>query len=284
MSTAVRFPSSAHPRATRVSLPHGDGRTPPPDDLARFLGWASLALGTPMTPTPGRFARAIGVHDDRKSRFWTRVVGLREFAAAAGILRLERPRPVGFTYARVAGDVMDLALLASALRNKPRSRARVLASMGAVAGIGAADLYTSMRLSRAPKHVPDEGEPHVTMSITVRRPVADVRALWQEWHEGENELTESGGGVRFAEAPRDQGTEIHIDATHRQAGGAIGAFADALKKLTGEEIEQKLRDDLRRFKQVAETGIVIRSEGTPEGPSTKRLLKQRPAQPLGGKS
>jgi uncharacterized membrane protein len=257
---------------------------PPPDDLARFLGWASLALGAPMAPTPGRFDRAIGVKDDRKSRFWTRVVGVREFAAAAGILGIERPRPVAFTYARVAGDVMDLALLAGALRNKPRSRARILASMGAVAGIGAADLYTSMRLSRAPKYTPSDDQPRVMMSITVRRPIADVRALWHEWHEGEDELTESSGGVRFVEAPRDQGTEIHVNATYAQAGGAIGAVGAALKKLTGEELEQKIRDELRRFKQVAETGIVIRSEGTPEGPSTKRLLKQRPAQPLGGKS
>jgi hypothetical protein len=41
-----------------------------------------------------------------------------------------------------------------------------------------------------------------------------------------------------------------------------------------------VKDDLRRFKQVVETGIVPRSEGSPEGELAERKLKQRPAQPL----
>jgi uncharacterized membrane protein len=40
--------------------------------------------------------------------------------------------------------------------------------------------------------------------------------------------------------------------------------------------EQQIQDDLRRFKQLIETGEVLRSDGSPEG--TGRV-KQRPAQP-----
>jgi len=40
-----------------------------------------------------------------------------------------------------------------------------------------------------------------------------------------------------------------------------------------------VKDDLRRFKQVMETGEVVRSEGSPEGQNARRHLKQRPAQP-----
>jgi uncharacterized membrane protein len=46
----------------------------------------------------------------------------------------------------------------------------------------------------------------------------------------------------------------------------------------GEEPVLEIKDDLRRFKQVMETGEIIRSEGSPDG--TKPHVKQRPAQPL----
>jgi len=42
----------------------------------------------------------------------------------------------------------------------------------------------------------------------------------------------------------------------------------------------KVKDDLRRFKQRVETGVIPRSDGTPEGELAERKLKQRPAQPL----
>jgi hypothetical protein len=59
-------------------------------------------------------------------------------------------------------------------------------------------------------------------------------------------------------------------------GGAVGA---AVAKLFGEEPNQQVRDDLRRLKQVLETGEVSRSEGSPEGTKAFRQLAQHPAQP-----
>jgi uncharacterized membrane protein len=53
-----------------------------------------------------------------------------------------------------------------------------------------------------------------------------------------------------------------------------------VQKLTGSEPLAKIKDDLRRFKQRVETGEIPRSDGTPEGESVERKLKQRPAQPL----
>jgi hypothetical protein len=55
-----------------------------------------------------------------------------------------------------------------------------------------------------------------------------------------------------------------------------------MAELTGEDPRQLVRDDLRRAKQILETDTVVRSEGSPEGPMTRRLLRQRPAQPLVG--
>jgi len=51
-------------------------------------------------------------------------------------------------------------------------------------------------------------------------------------------------------------------------------------QLLGEEPRQQIRDDLRRFKQVIETGAVVRSDGSPGGSEHANLRRQRPAQPL----
>jgi uncharacterized membrane protein len=52
-------------------------------------------------------------------------------------------------------------------------------------------------------------------------------------------------------------------------------------RLFGEEPKQQVTDDLRRFKQVLETGEVVRSDASPDGHRTGRLLKQRSGQPVG---
>ena len=59
-------------------------------------------------------------------------------------------------------------------------------------------------------------------------------------------------------------------------GGALGTL---VAKLFGEAPTQQVRDDLRRFKQIVETGEVARSDGSPLGTRTKNQLDQRDAQP-----
>lgn len=83
------------------------------------------------------------------------------------------------------------------------------------------------------------------------------------------------GAVRFGDAPGDRGTEIHVELTYDAPGGAP---ADLLAKLFGEQPEQQVKDDLRRAKQILETGEVVRSEGSPEGIKAGRQIRQRPAQ------
>jgi uncharacterized membrane protein len=85
------------------------------------------------------------------------------------------------------------------------------------------------------------------------------------------------GSVRFSDAPGDRGTELRIDLAYEPPAGRAGA---AVAKLLGAHPEQQVRDNLRRFKQVMETGEVVRSDGSPEGSRAFRQAKQRPAQPL----
>ena len=88
-------------------------------------------------------------------------------------------------------------------------------------------------------------------AVTIRRSIDDVRSAWPE-HFGD------GVDVAFAEAPRDQGTEVRVP---------VG----------DSELETKIA--LRRFKQVLETGEVVRSDGTPEGVTKEALMSQEAAQP-----
>jgi len=75
--------------------------------------------------------------------------------------------------------------------------------------------------------------------------------------------------VRFLRAPADGGTEVHVDLHYEPPAGRAGA---AIAKLFGEEPELQLASDLRRFKQVLETGEVVRSDASIHE-------KMHPAQP-----
>ncbi len=119
----------------------------------------------------------------------------------------------------------------------------------------------------------------VKAAITVRRPQEELERRWQELKGREDVIAhlEDDSAIRFVPAPGDRGTEIHVDLETSQPGGVVGA---RLKKAFGEDPEQNVKDDLRRFKQVVETGEVVRSDGSPGGHSAKAHIKQRPAQPL----
>jgi hypothetical protein len=238
-----------------IDPPRRTERTAPADPLARALGWASSGLGVPQMTAPGVFARSIGVRDTPRSRALTRAVGLRELAAASGIL--SRKRPVGWLWSRVAGEVMDLVLLSAALRQRGAQRDRVRAAMGAVAGITAADVVASVRASKENGGFVPPGARLKKSAITIRRPLEEVRESWNDrdlrsqfFFDGEER------DVRYAAAPGGAGTEVRLELARGEAAPI-----------------------LRRFKQLVETGEIARSDGSPDGPLGMRQLKQRPAQP-----
>ena len=114
-------------------------------------------------------------------------------------------------------------------------------------------------------------------AITVNRPPDEVGRLWSSSGHRPKYIDETEAAVSFVSAPGDRGTEIHVDLAKSAPGGKLG---EAVQKLTGSEPLAKVKDGLRRFKQLVETGEVARSEGAPEGEQLERKLKQRPAQPL----
>jgi uncharacterized membrane protein len=84
------------------------------------------------------------------------------------------------------------------------------------------------------------------------------------------------GSVHFEPAPGDRGTEVTVEIAYNPPSGRAAALAASL---LGEAPEQQVRDDLRRFKQILETGQVVRSDAIPEGYLSKRQLKQQAARP-----
>ena len=114
-------------------------------------------------------------------------------------------------------------------------------------------------------------------AITVLRPREEVQRLWQSSEYRPEYIEGAHAAVTFVDAPGDRGTEIHVDLEHKATGGKLVGI---VKKALGSAPLPKVKDELRRFKQHVETGVIPRSEGSPEGERAERKLKQRPAQPL----
>jgi uncharacterized membrane protein len=93
---------------------------------------------------------------------------------------------------------------------------------------------------------------------------------WIAWQSLPGSRVENSGSVRFSNAPGARGTEVRVQLQYTPPGGAFGR---GLAWLFGEEPDIQVKDDLRRFKQLMETGEIPISEG----PSLRRAA--RPADP-----
>jgi uncharacterized membrane protein len=82
------------------------------------------------------------------------------------------------------------------------------------------------------------------------------------WRTLEGADVDSAGSVRFERASEGRGTLVRITLKYDPPGGAIGA---AIARLFGENPEQQIDEDLRRFKQLMETGEVATTQGQPSG-------------------
>lgn len=117
----------------------------------------------------------------------------------------------------------------------------------------------------------------VRRSITIDKPREELFKRWRfigmlppamneidevpyecvSWRSAQAERPERAGTIYFREAPGGRGTELTVELEYVVSGGAIGKF---LKTIQGREPEQKLREALRRFKQIVETGEVSTSD------------------------
>jgi uncharacterized membrane protein len=73
------------------------------------------------------------------------------------------------------------------------------------------------------------------------------------WRSMPGASVDIGGSVRFEPAPGDRGTEVKVILTYAPPGGRLGAAAAALGGGGGDRL---VREALRRFKQLLETGEI----------------------------
>lgn len=130
------------------------------------------------------------------------------------------------------------------------------------------------------------------------RVMADGRSHWVakglaplklEWdaeitHERENEVLgwrslpgaaiENLGSVRFRNAPGGRGTEVRATIAYHPPGGSLGtAAARLLKTVTG----QRIKEELRRFKEIMEVGEIPTTSNQPSGRAKRRAFFSRRA-------
>lgn len=88
--------------------------------------------------------------------------------------------------------------------------------------------------------------------------VQDRPNEWIAWRSLPDSQIENSGSVRFSHAPAARGTELRVQLEYAPPAGRIGR---AIAWMFGEEPEQQIREDLRRFKQLMETGEIAASDG-----------------------
>ncbi|MCW2745401.1 MAG: cyclase [Mycobacterium sp.] len=299
-----------------LTLPHGRLAS---DHLVQGLGVASLGLGIPPLLAPGRFGKALGIGDEPRHRATAAVVGVRELVAAAGLLGLASPaflwarvggdamdlallgrgikhhdgKGLWRTVAATAAVVGITGLDAYAAATRSRGAATVVLHATTTIRKSPQEVYDRWRrLEDLPAFMAHVDQVTVTGPTTSHwkatapfgRTVEWDAEITEDlpghrivWRSVQGSAIELFGDVRFTSAPGHRGTEIHATMRYAMPAGKLG---EAVARYFGEEPHQQLDDDLRRFKQVVETGEVVRSDGAPGGKRARHEFPQHPARPL----
>jgi uncharacterized membrane protein len=165
-----------------MELQHGNGG----QRLAAGLGWFSIGLGLAELAAPDGVAGLIGLNNDNATRAILRGYGAREMANGAAILASGADDP-GWLWARVAGDVVDLASLGAAPRRADRNAARLAFGIASVAGVLIADIAAARALGRsdaaatgrAPQRRRDRTI-RVLKTFTINKGPDEVYAFWRQ--------------------------------------------------------------------------------------------------------
>jgi uncharacterized membrane protein len=276
----------------------------------RGLGWFSIGLGLTQVMMPGTVSKFIGL---KNHKGLMRILGFREIASGLGIFSQRSPSmPL---WARVGGDVIDLALLSGALTSPKTNRSRIAVATAAVAGVTALDLYYSRQLSNGKTAI----QPPLTKTITINRSAEDLYRMWRNfqnlprfmkhlesvevlsenrsrwtaklpggktlqweseilldrpneeivWQTLEGSDIQHSGSVRFEPASARRGCHVILQMENNEERGRVRS---TIAKLLGKIPEQFIHEDLRRFKQLMETGEVATTEGQPSG--KRGIIKQ----------
>ena len=91
----------------------------------------------------------------------------------------------------------------------------------------------------------------VEWDAVIHNEVADELIAWRSLPGSE---VNNAGSVHFTPTPDGTGTDVRVVLSYDPPAGKLGA---AVAKLLGEEPSKQVADDLRRFKQVMDSGDVL---------------------------
>jgi len=95
----------------------------------------------------------------------------------------------------------------------------------------------------------------VRATVTIRRTRAEIETAWNE---AGGAPFDHGAEISYTPAPGDRGTEVRV-TLGPDAGRGVG---EKLAAVVGTDSRRRLEDALRRFKQILETGEVLRSDAS----------------------
>ncbi|MDQ1469453.1 MAG: hypothetical protein QOJ99_933 [Bryobacterales bacterium] len=269
--------------------------------LARGLGWYSIGLGLTELLAPRAIARLTGTTNHQAlirsyglreiahgvailnrprsaAAVWSRVPGdaldLASLGRALASPRNDRGKTIG-AMAAVAGttavDVLCALKLSRVTGGATRAEANIIINKSVEECYRFwHDFENLPRFMNYLQSVRITGD---TQSHWVARAPGDFRVEWDAeiesdvpneritWHSTPGSQVQNSGSVEFKAAPGGRGTIVSAKIDY----DFPGASAAALAKVLGKDPEQIVKKDLHRFKQVIETGEVIRTEGQPAG-------------------
>ena len=226
------------------------------------------------------------------SAMWSRVAGdavdIATLAAAGASPRTNRGG-VAIAAASVLGVTALDVYCARELTRAKAGEAGIRMTRSVVVNRPPHDLYAFWRefenFPRFMRHVKSVSATGPGISHWVVAGPADSTVEWDAritsdvpneliaWHTLEGSDVEHEGTVRFEPRPGNRGTIVRVDLRYAPPAGRAGKL---VAMLFNESPEQQVYDDLHRFKQVVETGEVVRSDGSPDGMGD---VLQQPAQP-----
>lgn len=129
------------PKGDPKIIETGPSSVYPEDTLAKSLGWFSIGLGVIELFAANRLTRALGMEGMEPI---VRAFGAREIAS--GVTTLSTEKETGL-WSRVAGDALDLGVLAKGLQWSNPQRGNVKLAMLAVAGVMVLDAVAASSVS-----------------------------------------------------------------------------------------------------------------------------------------
>lgn len=270
---------------------------------ARGLGWFSIGLGLAEVLAPKAIAKTVGARQHDKliraygmreiatgigilanpqpaGWLWMRVAG--DALDLASLRRIVKARRRGrgkalFGIASVAGVTLLDISCAARLSKESRGTSARRAEANMVVDRPPEECYqfwanfenlprfmsylqSVTRTTDGRSHwvAGEPGASRIEWDAEVADNVPNQRISWRSidgsriWH---------SGSVEFEPAPAGRGTVVRVQMNYGHPFQSLGPLA----KLIGKDPQQIIQKELRRFKQVMETGEVLTTEGQPSG-------------------